>query len=217
MRVLLTGFEPFAGSTLNPSAEAIELLRARPISGIHLTTQLLPVVGGVAANLVRSAIDAANPDAVVLLGESGQATAITLERLAANLRDYRLADNAGAQVCDQPVVEGGPAAYFATLPVRVMQSAMHAVGVPAELSMSAGTFLCNEVMYTALHHIAERRLATVAGFVHLPQLPEQVVGGGRGRGSMDRETIARGIRASLEALASSSAVGSTTAVAQRIS
>lgn len=211
MRVLLTGFEPFAGSTLNPSAEAIELLRARPISGIHLMTRILPVVGGVAANEVRSAIDAASPDAVVLLGESGQATAITLERLAANLRDYRLADNAGSQVCDQPVVEGGPTAYFATLPVRVMQSAMHAVGVPAELSMSAGTFLCNEVMYAALHHIAERRLLTLAGFVHLPQLPEQVVGGGRGRGSMDRETVARGLIAGFEALAASFTSGGAAA------
>lgn len=200
MRVLLTGFEPFGGSMINPSAEATLLLRRRQIPGIELVVRQLPVVGGVAVREMLDAIRSERPDAVVALGESGQASAITLERLAVNLRDYRIADNAGEQVTDEPVVPGGPAAYFATLPTRAMQAAMHAEGIPAELSMSAGTFLCNEVMYAMLHHIASEGLAIKAGFIHVPQLPEQVVAAGRGRASMDRETIARGVAAGLAGL-----------------
>lgn len=200
MRVLLTGFEPFGGSTINPSAEATQLLRRRQIPGIELITLQLPVVGGRAVREILGAIGAARPDAVVSLGESGLASAITVERLAVNLRDYRIADNAGGQVADEPVVPGGPAAYFATLPVRAMQSAMHAEGIPAELSMSAGTFLCNEVMYAVLHHAATERLPMFAGFLHLPQLPEQAVASGRGRASMDRDTAVRGIAAALRTL-----------------
>jgi pyroglutamyl-peptidase len=200
MRVLLTGFDPFGGSTINPSAEASQLLRGRPIPGIELITHQLPVVGGAATAQVIAAIDSSRPDSLVLLGESGQAAAITIERLAANLRDYRIADNAGGQVTDQPVVPGGPAAYFATLPVKAMQSAIQEEGIPADLSMSAGTFLCNEVMYAALHHIAVSGLPIRAGFIHLPQLPEQVVSAGRGRASMDRETIVRGVAAALRTL-----------------
>jgi pyroglutamyl-peptidase len=207
MHLLLTGFEPFGGSTINPSAEAILLLRRRPNSGIRLTTRLLPVVGGVAAEDLIAAIDRERPDAVISLGESGQATGITLERLAANLRDYRIADNQGGVVADAPVVEGGPAAYFATLPLRRMLAAVQAVGVPAELSMSAGTFLCNEVMYAALHHIAQRDLGIPAGFIHVPQLPEQVVAAGRGRPSMALETIVQGLEAAIGVLVGSPELG----------
>lgn len=200
MHLLLTGFEPFGGSTINPSAEAIQLLRRRPISGIRLTTLILPVVGGVAAAKLVAAIAGERPDAVISLGESGLATGITLERLAVNLRDYRIADNAGGVVADEPVAAGGPAAYFSTLPLRRILSAVHAVGVPAELSMSAGTFLCNEVMYATLHHIAERNLGIPSGFIHVPQLPEQVVAAGRGKPSMGLPTLVTGLEAAIAAL-----------------
>lgn len=159
-------------------------------------------MGGRAVDELLQAFRRDRPDAVVCLGESGQATGITFERVAVNLRDYRLPDNAGRQVVDQPVVAQGPAAYFATLPVRTMFEAVRERGIHAELSMSAGTFLCNEVMYAALHWAATEAPATLAGFVHVPRLPEQVAGRDGALPSMDAMTTARGVAAALTALVS---------------
>lgn len=140
------------------------------------------------------------PDAVLMLGESGTAASITIERVALNLRDYRIADNAGSTVVDRPVREGGPAAYFATLPVRALVEACRTAGIPAELSLSAGTYLCNEVMYAALDHAAREGLHIPIGFIHVPQLPEQAIEAPRGRPTMACETTTRAIHAVLEAL-----------------
>jgi pyroglutamyl-peptidase len=140
------------------------------------------------------------PDAVVMLGESGSAASITIERVALNLRDYRIADNEGSTIVDRPVREGGPAAYFATLPVRLLVDACRATGVPAELSLSAGTFLCNEVMYAALDGAAREGLHIPIGFIHVPQLPEQAVDAQKSRPTMACETTTRAIRAVLGAL-----------------
>jgi pyroglutamyl-peptidase len=199
--ILVTGFEPFGGSSVNPSAEAVKALRSVRIPRVAIATGLLPVVGGEAQRRLRALVSAKKPDAVVCLGESGAATAITIERLAANLRDYRIADNAGATVVDSPVAEGGPAAYFATLPVRAMHDACRAAGVPAELSMSAGTYLCNETMYALLHHASTTNASFRAGFVHVPQLPEQVLAERRGRASMSLDTTMKGLVAMLRVVA----------------
>ena len=135
------------------------------------------------------------PDAVVALGESARAEAITFERVAVNLRDSRIADNAGVRAVDEPVVAGGVDALFSTLPVRVLAEACDGAGVPATLSLSAGSFLCNEVMYRLL---ADPRVAR-AGFIHVPQLPEQSAE--RGGPSMEAAHAAAGIHAALERLA----------------
>ncbi|MFM7050655.1 MAG: pyroglutamyl-peptidase I [Planctomycetota bacterium] len=202
-RILVTSFEPFGGSPVNPTMRIAELLRGAPSQGASLSFATLPVVTGTADGSAWSAllplIERNRPAAVVSLGESAKAERINLERVAVNLRDARIADNTGVQLRDLPVVEGAPDAYFATLPVRAMLEACASAGVAAELSLSAGAFLCNETMFRTLHHAAARRLPLRAGFIHVPQLPEQAAA--RGGPSMDADTAARGVRAALEALA----------------
>jgi pyroglutamyl-peptidase len=213
--ILITGFEPFGGSDVNPSAEAVRRLKSTRITGAKITTTILPVASGQASRRMVNALRRVKPDAVVCLGESGKAACITIERLAANLCDYRIADNKGTTVIDEPVINDGPAAYFATLPVRAMSAAIRDIGIPAELSMSAGTFLCNEVMYALLHETVTRGPVVPAGFIHLPQLPEQVVASGRERASMPIETTMKALRAALEALVLSAKPRARTARARR--
>jgi pyroglutamyl-peptidase len=168
-------------------------------------TAILPVVGGTAVATLLELVTRTKPAAVLLLGESAAASAVTVERIAVNLRDYRIADNTGQQVIDEPVVAGGPAAYFATLPVRRIVEAVRSGGIPAELSMSAGTFLCNEVMFALLHRLAGKaghgRHPVLAGFVHLPQLPAQAVDAPRGRSTMTVATSLSAVRVILDTLA----------------
>ncbi|MDZ4830081.1 MAG: pyroglutamyl-peptidase I [Phycisphaerae bacterium] len=201
LRVLLSGFEPFAGSRINPSCEVLDRLCAAPPSGIAIFPVVLPVVGFDAIKRLLAAMRRTLPDAVVLLGESGLASGIVLERVAINLRDYRIPDNAGVQVRDSPVVRGGPAAYFSTLPVRRLVAACRAAGVPAELSLSAGSFLCNEVMYAALHATVTRGPTVPTGFIHLPQLPEQASSGEKTRPTMALDVAVKGVTGILLALA----------------
>lgn len=202
--VLVTGFEPFGGSGVNPSAVAVEALAADPPGGVDLRTAVLPVVGGTAPGSARALVDALvarfRPRSVLLLGEAHLRSAVAVERVAVNLRDYRIADNAGLVASDEPVVPGGPDACFATLPVRAMVDAVRCVGVDAELSLSAGTFLCNEVMYHTLLRAAREGRAFSAGFVHLPQLEEQAAGRpGSGR-PIGREALGRAVRALVDAI-----------------
>jgi pyroglutamyl-peptidase len=172
MKMLLTGFEPFGGSAVNPSIQVVRALAGR-IDGVDVSTAMLPVdhISGPATLVL--ALETYKPDAVLCLGLASGRSALSIERVAVNLADYAIADNTGAVVTDEPVVPGGPAAYFVTLPVRAMLAAVLAAGVPAELSLSAGTFLCNQVLYTLLHHLAVNNLAIPAGFIHMPALPEQ--------------------------------------------
>ncbi|MFO0961431.1 MAG: hypothetical protein U0625_00840 [Phycisphaerales bacterium] len=177
LRVLATGFEPFGGSPLNPAAVLMESLAGAGAPGCELRTLLLPVVGGEAPGsaraLLRAAVDALRPDAVVMFGEAHTRGAVSVERIAVNLRAYRIADNGGATIDDAPVVAGGPDGLFAALPVHRLVEAVLAAGLPAEHSFHAGTFLCNEVMYDTLERRRRDGAPRYAGFVHLPQLPEQ--------------------------------------------
>lgn len=200
--LLLTAFEPFGDSAVNPSQRVLEVIEGEGIDGVELRPLLLPVIGGVATRRLVAAIRRLRPDVVVSLGESGRVSAITVERIAVNLRDYPIADNVGRRVRERPVVRGGPDAIFATLPVRAIVAAIERAGVPAAVSSSAGTFLCNEVMYAALH--ATRDTATRTGFIHVPRLPEQVVGTGERGGaspSMAAKVTIKGVRAALDVLA----------------
>ncbi len=173
MKFLVTGFEPFGQSSLNPSEQVVRLLAGRQFARFGVKTAVLPVHRYHGPQKLLALVQQTRPDAVVCLGEAGGRTAVSIERVAVNLLDFRIADNDGLVVQDEPIVADGPAAYFTTLPVRALQQAVAAAGIPAELSLSAGAFLCNQVTYELLHFLAQQQMAIPAGFVHLPLLPEQ--------------------------------------------
>jgi pyroglutamyl-peptidase len=197
MKLLLTGFEPFGGSSVNPSIQVVRVLANGPMEGVHLQTAMLPVdkVSG-PATLVM-AVESYKPDVVICLGQATGRAVISIERVAVNLLDYAIPDNSGAQVKDEPIVPDGPAAYFTSIAVREIRDAVQAAGVPAELSLSAGAFLCNQVLYTLLHHISVNKLPIKAGFIHMPALPEQVIDRPASVPSMSMETMVRGVRAAI--------------------
>ena len=200
MKILLTGFEPFAESTINPSEQVVRALSREKIDGVESRTAILPADRARGPQMLIDAFEQSQPDAVLCLGEASRRMAISIERVAINLLDFRIADNAGQQAIDEPIVRGAPAAYFSTLPARAMYDTVRAAGVPCELSLSAGAFLCNQVMYVMLHYLAEHRLNIPAGFVHLPALPEQVALRDALIPSMGLETMIVGIRAAIETL-----------------
>ena len=207
MRLLLTGFEPFNHSSTNPSMQAVLRLAGCPPAGIELYTVILPVEHRRGPQELLRAIEAAGPEAVVCLGEAGW-EGLSIERVAVNLIDDTIPDNAGEQWVDQPVAPEGPAAYFTTLPARAMQQAILEAGVPVELSLTAGAFLCNQVAYTLMHYLATRGGSEIipAGFIHLPQLPEQAAAlklahPEKGiRPTMSLETVIHGLEAGLKVL-----------------
>ncbi|MBN2387269.1 MAG: pyroglutamyl-peptidase I [Anaerolineales bacterium] len=193
MILLLTGFEPFGGSNINPSEQVARTLANRPTDGVQLETAILPVDRQAGPASLLEVFERVRPQAVVCLGEAGQRAAVSIERLAINLLDYRIADNVGTQVCDQPILPDGPAAYFTTLPVREIMDAILETGIPAELSLSAGAFLCNQVTYVLLHHLETQRIRIPAGFIHLPRLPEQVARQNDRAPSMSLETMVQAV------------------------
>jgi pyroglutamyl-peptidase len=197
--ILVTSFEPFGGSPVNPTMAIARHLAAMPCRFGSRAYATLPVVTGTGIGSTWAAIqthlERIRPDAVVALGENAKADRINLERVAVNLRDARIADNSGVQLIDEPVVAGAPDARFSTLPLRKMLVACDSAGVPATLSLSAGSFLCNELMFRLLECGRPR----VSGFIHVPQLPEQAAV--RGGPAMDAETAARGVHAALGVVA----------------
>ena len=168
--LLITGFDPFGGQSVNPSWEAVRRLPDE-VGHWRLTKLQIPTVFGQAAETVLAAADEIHPDAIVCVGQAGGRSAITPEVVAINLREAQIADNAGSRPVNEPVAEDGPCGYFSTLPVRQMVQAMTAAGYPAALSYSAGAFVCNDVLYTLLHSYTQT--ATAVGFLHVPFLPEQ--------------------------------------------
>jgi len=195
--VLVTGFEPFGGDTVNPSWEVCERLPAA-IGGMRVETCRVPCEFRRAIEVVADAIERHRPSLIVSLGLAAGRTHIGVERVAINVDDARIADNAGAQPVDEPVAAGGPPAYFSTLPVKAMVATMRRAGVPAEVSNSAGTFVCNHLMYGVLHFLAARGKSARAGFVHVPS-SEAMVLEKRGAPSMAVATMVRGIEAGIEA------------------
>ena len=191
MKALVTGFEPFGGDRVNPSFEALRLLRKR-LGAIDLETRALPVVYGAALPRLREAIAAAAPDIVLCVGLAGGRAALSLERVAINVDDARIPDNGGNQPIDRPVFAGGPAAYFATLPIKAAVAALREAGLPAAVSNSAGTFLCNHVFYGLMHEAASGARRFRGGFLHVPYLPSQAARE-PGAPSMALEQIVEGI------------------------
>ncbi|MFI9271359.1 pyroglutamyl-peptidase I [Kitasatospora sp. NPDC052896] len=174
-RVLITGFEPFDGAEVNPSWEAVSLVAADRPAGLEITAVRLSCVFGTAREELRAAIEAVGPDLALGVGQAGGRPDITLERVAINVDDARVPDNAGHRPVDQPIVVGGPAAYFSTLPIKACVAALRTAGVPASVSQTAGTYVCNHVFYGLMHHIATELPTLRGGFVHVPFAPEQVV------------------------------------------
>lgn len=173
MKILVTGFEPFGGESRNPSAEVVKLL-PDVIGGAEIIKLTLPVVRFRCVRAVEQAVDAHCPDVVLSIGQAGGRAAVCVERVAVNLDDYRIPDNEGNQPVEEPVVPRGPDAYLCTLPVRQIVAAMQQGGIPAAESLSAGTYVCNHLLYSVSHLLAARCPGAKAGFIHIPFLPDQV-------------------------------------------
>ena len=199
-RILLTGFEPFAGESMNPTMAVVQRISARSISGITLDTAILPVDRARAAGALFTRVEARLPDWVLMLGEAGGRARVTPERVAINVDAYSIPDNAGHQPRDEPVVAGGPVAYFSTLPLRELVARLDAAAIPAAVSNSAGTYLCNHVFYALMHRVHERGLPLRGGFVHFPYAHEQVANKGAAVPSLSLDSMAEATGIMLETL-----------------
>ncbi len=200
MKALVTGFEPFGGEPINPALEALGRLPRR-LGPLAIATRVLPAVFGKALDALEEAVRETEPDIVLCVGLAGGRAALSLERVAINIDDARIPDNKGRQPIDLPVVAGGPAAYFTNLPVKAAAAALRDAGLPAIVSNSAGTFVCNHVFYGLMHLAATRRLDLRGGFLHVPYLPSQAARQD-GAPSMALDDIVRGIEIVLTIAAS---------------
>ena len=170
-RILLTGFEPFGGQRLNPSWEVARALDGAVLGAARVHSLQLPCAFDASLQVLHGALQRLQPDVVLALGQAEGRADVSIERVAINVQDARMPDNTGAQPVDVPVVDGAPAAYFSTLPIKRLVQALRGAGLPASVSQTAGTFVCNHVFYGLQHALAGR--GARSGFIHLPLLPEQ--------------------------------------------
>ena len=172
--VLITGFEPFDGERINPSWEVVKRLHDMELGRVHIVARQLPCVFHHALEALYAAIAETQPRLILAVGQAGGRAEISLERVAINVDDARIPDNQGQQPIDEPIVPGGPAAYFSQLPIKAMVEGLREAGIPAAVSQTAGTFVCNHVMYGLLHHLHLKNNPRIkGGFIHIPYLPEQ--------------------------------------------
>lgn len=174
-KVLVTGFDPFGGESVNPALEAVRKLEGAQIAGVALVTSEIPTVFGKAIIKLRELVERERPDLVICVGQAGGRSDITVERVAINIDDARIPDNEGNRPIDQPVIEGGPVAYWSTLPIKAIVQSIREAGIPASVSQTAGTFVCNHIFYGLSHLIATAYPQLRGGFIHIPFLPEQAV------------------------------------------
>ena len=196
-RVLLTGFEPFDGDAINPSWEVARALDGELPGGATVQALQLPCVFGAARDALWQALEGGRFDLLLSLGLAGNRPDVTVERIAINVDDARIPDNAGRQPVDTAVHAGGPAAYFSTLPIKAMVRDMRAQGVPAAVSNTAGTFVCNHIFYALMHHLATGAGGVRGGFIHVPTLPE-LAALHPGMPSMALATQVRGLQVAIE-------------------
>jgi pyroglutamyl-peptidase len=199
--ILLTGFEPFAGLALNPSSDVAKALDGRVVGDAVVRAAVLPVHHAEAAPRVAQLVDESDPFAILHLGLAGGRARLSLERVAVNVMDYETPDNAGHVARGEPCVPDGPPAYFSTLPLSAMLAALVAEGIPAAVSNTAGTYLCNQTMYGTLHALGVRRHPARAGFMHLPLSPAMVAASGLEQPSMDVGLMVRGVEIALAVIA----------------
>lgn len=198
MKLLLTAFDPFGGETVNPAQEAVKMVSSR-VGNVEIIKCVVPTVFGKSIETVAAAIEDCRPDAVLCIGQAGGRADLTPERIAINLDDASIADNEGNRPVDTPIFPDGKPAYFSTLPVKAMVAAIRAAGIPASLSNTAGTFVCNHLMYGVLYTLEKYHPGVRGGFLHVPYIPSQVTGG-RGIPSMSAADIVRGLEAAIAAI-----------------
>ena len=174
MKVLVTGFDPFGGESINPAREAVKRIRSE-IAGAEIVTMQIPTVVGRSIERVHEKMKELQPDLVISVGQAGGRSGVTPERVAINVTDARIPDNDGNQPIDEPVFADGDAAYFSNLPVKAMVQAIRDAGYPSALSNSAGTYICNHVMYGILYYIHKEFPKVRGGFIHVPYAPAQTV------------------------------------------
>lgn len=202
MKILVTGFDPFGGQNVNPAYEAVRLLPEQ-ILGAEILKACIPTVFGQGADLLEELLTQHQPDAVLLVGQAGGRSVISVERVAINVQDASIADNAGNTPVDQPVVAEGPDAYFATLPIKKIVKHVQEAGIPCRVSDSAGTFVCNDLMYRLLHWIRTHELKTLGGFIHVPYLPAQAASLPGQAPSMSLEMIVSALTLAVEEIITS--------------
>ena len=198
MKLLLTAFTPFDGEKINPALEAVKLVKDR-IGNLLIVKLEVPTVFGKSIDTVREAIEREKPDFVLSIGQAGGRAEITPERVAINIDDARIPDNEGNQPIDEPIFPDGENAYFSTLPVKAMVEAIRKEGLPSSLSNSAGTYVCNHLMYGVLYYL-DKRPGMKAGFIHVPYIPEQVKNK-KDIPSLELSEIVRGLEAAITAIA----------------
>ena len=197
-KLLLTAFTPFDGEKINPALEAVKLVKDR-IGNLLIVKLEVPTVFGKSIDTVREAIEREKPDFVLSIGQAGGRAEITPERVAINLDDARIPDNEGNQPIDEPVFPDGENAYFSTLPVKAMVEAIRKEGLPSSLSNSAGTYVCNHLMYGVLYYL-DKRPVIKAGFIHVPYIPEQTKNK-KEMPALELSEIVRGLEAAITAIA----------------
>ena len=191
MKILLTAFDPFGGEPVNPAQKAVEAV-SDVVAGAEVVKCIVPTVFGKSIETVYEAMKREKPDVTFCIGQAGGRAAVTPERIGVNIRDARISDNGGNQPRGEFVAPDGPAAYFATVPVEKMAQAIRDAGIPATVSNSAGAFVCNDVLYSLLHHYAGTEIRV--GFIHVPYLPEQ------GQPNMPLDTIVAALTAAISIL-----------------
>ena len=200
MKILVTGFDPFGGESVNPAFEAVKLL-PETIAGAKIVKLEIPTVFSASGPAVEAAIKKHRPDMVLNVGQAGGRSCVTIEKVAINLADARIPDNNGEQPTDEPLQADGETAYFATLPVKAMMQNVRAHGIPCAISYTAGTYVCNCVMYNVLYLCSKRYPGVRAGFIHVPFAAEQAVEKPNGTPFMQLSAIADALRYAIEAMA----------------
>lgn len=198
MKVLITGFDPFGGESINPALEAVKMIPEN-IKGAEVIKLEIPTVFRKSLEKIEEKINEINPDVVISIGQAGGRFGITPERVAINIDDARIKDNEGNQPIDIPIYEDGESAYFSNLPIKAMVKEMLDNGIPASVSNTAGTFVCNHVMYGVLYLVNKKYKNIRAGFIHVPYIPAQVVSKPN-TPSMSINDIAKGLELSIKAI-----------------
>ena len=196
-KILLTGFDPFGEEDMNPATEVLKSFKQKNIKNYEIETIEIPTVYKKSFEKIKKEINKIQPDVVISLGQAGGRTDISIERVAINLDDYKIEDNEGNKPVDEIISPDGKNAYFSTLPIKKMVENIKKEKIPAEISNSAGTFVCNHVMYCVLDYVNTNDLDIKAGFIHIPFLPSQVVDK-KNKASMSLETIKKGLKIAME-------------------
>lgn len=201
MKILVTGFDPFGGEPINPAIESVKKL-PDTIAGADIIKLEIPTVVHKSLNVIEEAIQKHDPDMILSIGQAGGRSDLTVERVGINVDDCRIKDNEGNQPVDEPVYADGPAAYFVNLPIKAMVEEIRRAGIPASISNSAGTFVCNHVTYGVRYLVDKKFPGKKSGFIHIPYLPAQVVDK-PGQPSMALDVIVEGLIAAIRAMVTS--------------